>query len=115
MDLTDGTSTLQYSDETENFLARMILTGGSDALINYFGTDGPHWQRLDIASGTLQAELEGVPDAPSFDGTDLLGVQVTGKVGAVVRYKLSTQKATVVSDTSWGGQYSVAASTALVQ
>lgn len=117
VDLTAATSTVAYSDETTNYLAKLILTGGSDALIQYsdehFITS--HTQRLDLSNGTLGDELDGVPDVVSFDGTDLLGVQVTGTVGAVVRYKLATGKTTVISETSWGGDYATASSTALVQ
>ena len=116
VDLTNATSMVQYADETTNYLAQMILTGGSEALIQYSDENyATHWTKLDIAAGTLQGELDGVPSAVSFDGTDLLGVEVTDKVGAVVRYKLATGKTTVISDTSWAGQYSSAASTALVQ
>ncbi|MEO6601969.1 MAG: hypothetical protein ABIQ16_18970 [Polyangiaceae bacterium] len=116
VDLTDASSTVPYADETTNYLAQMILTGGSDALIRYQDENyATHWQKLDIAAGTVQAELDGVPSAVSFDGKDLLGVNVTTQIGTVVRYKLATEKSTVISDTSWVGKYDTAASTALVQ
>ncbi len=117
VDLTDASSAVAYTDETSNYLSRMILTGGTDALIQYsdehFITST--WQHLDLSNGSLGDKLDGVPDAVSFDGTDLLGVNVTGTVGAVVRYKLSNGKTTVISDTSWGGDYATASSSALVQ
>jgi hypothetical protein len=122
VDTSDGTTTVAYesdgSDALANFyLSQMILTGGEDALISSFHDDdfATHWNKFDIAAGKVGAEVANVPDAPSFDGTDLLGVEVTGKVGKVVRYKLSTESSTVISPTSWGGEYSSTSSTALVK
>jgi hypothetical protein len=122
VDLTDGTTTVVYeadgSDSLANYyLSSMILTGGEDALIASFHDDDflTHWTKFELTAGTLGAELVGVPDAVSFDGTDLLGVKVTDNVGKVVRYKLATQTSTTVSATSWAGDYSYASSTALVQ
>ncbi|HEX2672627.1 MAG TPA: hypothetical protein VHM25_17210, partial [Polyangiaceae bacterium] len=73
-----------------------------------------HWHKLDLSQHTLGNEIANVPKAPSFDGTDLLGVEVTAKVGKVVRYNIATETSTEISPTSWGGQYSSVASTALV-
>ncbi|MEI9948982.1 MAG: hypothetical protein WDO74_08355 [Pseudomonadota bacterium] len=122
VDLTEGTSTVAYSATGSDslgsyYLSSMILTGGEDALIESYHDDDykTHWTKLKLAAGTLGAELANVPDAVSFDGTDLLGVQVTGSTGKVVRYKLATETSTVISATSWAGDYSAASSTALVQ
>jgi hypothetical protein len=116
VDLTDGTTTVAYEAEGTDYLSSLILTGGSDALIQSLDADYvTHWHKLEIAAGKLGAELENVPTAVSFDGTDLLGVEVTGTVGKVVRYALATETSTTVSATSWVGEYSSASSTALVQ
>ena len=116
VDLTTAETTVSYSDTTTEYLNSMILIGGSAALIEtYDAMFATHWRKLDIASGTLAGELAKVPSAPSFDGKDLLGVEVTGTVGSVVRYKLATETSTVVAATSWAGDYSFPSSTALVQ
>ena len=116
VDLEDGTTTVAYTATGNDFLARMIKTVGADALIqSYDDVFASHWHKIDLAAGTLGAEVANVPQAPSFDGTDLLGVEVANKVGKVVRYKLATETSTVISPTSWGGEYSSAAATALVQ
>jgi hypothetical protein len=115
VDLTDGSSTIAYKAEGEDFLSRMILIGGPDALIQSLdATYTSHWNKLEIG-GALGAELANVPSAPTFDGQDLLGVEVTDTTGAVVRYKLATETSKVISPTSWAGKYSSGVSTALVQ
>jgi hypothetical protein len=70
---------------------------------------------LNIETGTLGAEIHNVPSAVSFDGTDLLGVEASAKVGKVVRYKLATETSSVISESSWVGDYSSASATALVE
>lgn len=115
---SDDVSTIAYADATTNYLAQMIRTTGTEALVQYADSSFMyHWQRLDLSAGAdaVQGELDGVPDAVSYDGSDLLGVQVTDKVGAVVRYKIDSGKTTTISDTSWVGKYGTASSTALVQ
>ena len=93
VDLTDGTTTIAYKAPGTDYLASMIMTGGADALLQSFDDEyATHWTKLDIAAGTLGAELENVPTAVTFDGKDLLGVEVTGTVGKVVRYKLAHRK-----------------------
>jgi len=115
VDLTDGTTQVAYEAEGNDYLASMILTGGSDALIESLDEAfATHWTKLEIG-GALGAELENVPQAVSFDGKDLLGVEVSEKVGKVVRYKLATETSTEISPSSWGGDYSSASATALVQ
>ena len=116
VDLPTAATTVAYEDASTEYLSSMILTSGSEALIKT--SDGmftTHWRKLDIASGTLTGELMNVPSSPTFDGKDLLGVDVTGTVGAVVRYKLATQTSTVISATSWAGKYMSTPSTALVE
>jgi hypothetical protein len=122
VDLTNGTTQLPYEADGSDslgsyYLSSMILTGGEDALIESYHEDDftTHWTKFKLAAGTLGAEIAHVPQAVSFDGTDLLGVEVTDSVGKVVRYKLATQKTTVVSATSWVGDYTFPSSTALVQ
>jgi hypothetical protein len=118
VDLTDGTTIVAYEAEGTQYLASLILTGGEDALIKSYDNGAPygtHWTKLKLLGGTLGAELANVPAAVSFDGTDLLGVEVTDKVGKVVRYELATETSTTVSATSWVGEYSSASATALVQ
>ncbi|HEY1537069.1 MAG TPA: hypothetical protein VGF76_23775, partial [Polyangiaceae bacterium] len=113
VETTAGTSQAVYAPKGDDFLAKLIVTGAGNALLGTFdSTFTPHWFKLDLTSGKLGDELMGVPDAASFDGTDLLGV---GTAGAVLRYDLSTGKSTTVSATSWAGDYSSAASTALVK
>lgn len=115
VDLSDNTTTVAYQAVGNDYLGRMIMTVGADALIHSLDVDwAPHWHKLDLAQGKLGNEIANVPQAPSFDGADLLGVEVTAKVGKVVRYKLATETSTEISPTSWGGQYSSASSTALV-
>ncbi|HYQ41060.1 MAG TPA: hypothetical protein VER11_03810 [Polyangiaceae bacterium] len=116
VDLTDGTSTIAYVATGNDYLASLIRTVGADALIESFDDAGAkHWHKIDLSQGTLGAEIANVPSAPSFDGADLIGVEVTGKVGKVVRYKIATETSTEISATSWGGQYSYATATALVE
>jgi hypothetical protein len=115
VDLTDGTTTVAYEATGTDYLSRLIKTTGADFLLESSDDSGTHWHKLDLVAGTLGAELENVPDAPSFDGADLLGVEVTGNVGKVVRYKLATETLTTISPTSWAGEYSSASATALVQ
>ena len=113
--LSDGTTSVAYQATGNDYLGRMIMTVGADALIQSLDEAyATHWHKLDISQGTLGNEIANVPKAPSFDGTDLLGVEVTAKVGKVVRYKIATETSTEISPTSWGGQYSSASSTALV-
>ena len=89
------------------------MTSAGNALLGTFdSTFTPHWFKLDLTSGKLGDELMGVPDAASFDGKDLLGV---GTAGAVLRYDLTSGQSTTVSATSWAGDYTSAASTALVK
>jgi len=115
IDLSDGSTTVAYHAAGNDYLGRMIKTVGADALIKSSdATYATHWHKLDIAQGTLGNEIANVPQSPSFDGTDLLGVEVTAKVGKVVRYNIATETSTEISPTSWGGQYSSASSTALV-
>ncbi len=116
VDVTAGTTSVAYAPTSADFLDGLIITSGTNALLHSFDTNfGEHWYKLDLSTGTLGAELTGVPSSVSFDGTDLLGVKVTGKVGAVVRYSISAGTSTTVTATSWTGQYSSAAGTALVQ
>jgi hypothetical protein len=118
VNLSDGTSQVAYApDAGGDGLSQLILIGGSDALIKTQDASfASHWFRLDLSNGTVQgAELKEVPDAVSFDGTDLLGVQVNGDLGAVVRYDIAGQTTKVISDTSWAGKYGTTSGTALVQ
>ena len=71
--------------------------------------------RLNLGSGTLGAALTNVPSAVSYDGTDLLGVNITTTVGRVVRYAIGAGTNSPVTARSWSGQYSSASGTALVQ
>ena len=116
VDLTEnGQTTVANEADGTDYLVSMILTGGSDALIESQDADhATHWNKLEIG-GALGAELENVPEGVSFDGTDLLGVKVTDTTGAVVRYKIATETQTVISPTSWAGPYSFGVGTALVQ
>jgi len=116
VDLTDHTTAVAYQAVDSNYLARLILTGGGEALLQSFDANfATLWNKLNIDGGTLGAEIHNVPQAVSFDGTDLLGVEAAAKVGKVVRYKLATETSTVVSDSSWVGDYSSASATALVE
>jgi len=117
VDLESATSQVVYSPADSDRLSQLIMIGGNDALLKTEDASySTHWFRLDIAAGELQGkELKGVPDAVTFDGTDVLGVQVTGMTGAVVRYDVASGSSTVVSDSSWAGKYGTAVSTALVQ
>jgi hypothetical protein len=114
VDLAAGTTQAVYAPTGTDFLAKLILVGGSNAVLGSFDDLGaPHWNKLDLTAGKLGDELLHVPDAVTFDGKDLLGVD--GTTGAVLRYDLSTGTATTISPTSWAGKYSAAASTALVK
>lgn len=115
VDLSDGTTTIAYEATGTDYLSSMILTGGADALLESLDSSyATHWNKLEIG-GALGAELANVPSAPTFDGTDLIGVEVTGTTGAVVRYDLKKETSKVISPTSWAGDYSFGATTALVQ
>jgi len=116
VDLTDGTTTVAYEATGNDYLSSMILTGGSDALIESLDTTyAKHWTKLDLTAGALGAEIQDVPQAVSFDGKDLLGVEVIDHGGKVVRYELASETSTEVSPTSWAGEYSFASATALVK
>jgi len=116
VNLIDHTSAIAYQAADKNYLASLILTGGGNALLESYDENyATHWNKLDIDGGTLGAELHGVPSAVSYDGTDLLGVQASAKVGKVVRYQIASETSTEISPTSWGGDYSSASATALVQ
>jgi hypothetical protein len=116
VDLTEnGETTVANQAAGNDYLASMILIGGANALlesndVNY----ATHWNKLEIG-GALGAEIANVPAGATFDGTDLLGVNITAKVGAVVRYKIATETSTVISPTSWAGEYSFGAFTALAK
>jgi hypothetical protein len=113
LDPTTGVSTTVYAPSNDDFLAKLILTGGANALLGTAdATFTPHWYKLDLTAGALGDELMNVPDAVSFDGTDLLGV---GAGGEVIKYTLATGKDSTVAAKSWDGDYSSAASTALVK
>jgi hypothetical protein len=114
LDTTAGTSVVAYASTTSDYLGALFLTSGSQALIGASDsvTFTSHWYKLDLEAGKLGDELLNVPDAVSFDGKDLLGVD---KTGAVVRYDIATGTSTTVSATQWVGKYSNAASTALVK
>jgi len=117
VDTTDGTSVIAYAPEGTDYLASLILTKGSEALLESFDATGvKHWSTLDIAKHELVgAELENVPDAVTYDGKDLLGVSVADNVGSVVRYSIATGTVTTISDSSWAGDYSAAGTIALVE
>jgi hypothetical protein len=117
VDLTTGTSQVAYAPTGTDFLSNLILLDGTAALLNTDDANftSHHWFKLDLGTGTLGAELMNVPDSPSYDGTDLLGVDITGMVGSVVRYTIATDSTTPVTPTSWSGQYSSASGTALVE
>ena len=116
VDPTNGSTTVAYEATGSDYLSRLIrLNDTGETLLESSDLGVTHWHKLDLASGKLGAELANVPEAPSFDGTDLLGVEVTGKVGKVVRYKLATGTSTPISATSWAGEYGTASATALVQ
>ena len=113
VDTTTGLSQAVYTSKSGDFLGTLVLTGASDALLGTFDSSfTAHWYKLDLTAGKLGDELTGVPDAVSFDGTNLLGVDTTG---AVVSYDPATGKSTAVSKTTWAGKYSATGSTALVK
>jgi len=113
VDTTTGLSQVVYASISGDFLGKLILTGASSALFDTFDSSfTSHWYQLDLTAGKLGNELTGVPDAVSFDGTNLLGVDSTG---AVVSYDPATGKSTAVSKTTWAGKYTSTGSTALVK
>ena len=116
VDLTEnGQTTVANQAAGSDYLASMILIGGANALLESNDSSyATHWNKLEIG-GALGAEIKNVPQGVSFDGTDLIGVKITGKVGAVVRYKIATETSTVISPTSWAGDYSFGAFTALAK
>jgi hypothetical protein len=117
VDTSDGTTMVAYAPTSSDFLASLILTTGSEALLDTFDADGAeHWNTLDIAGGKLVGtELLNVPEAVSYDGLDLIGVSVDKNVGSVVRYAIATGLVTPISTSSWVGDYSAASATSLVE
>jgi hypothetical protein len=116
VDLTAGTSKVAYAPTGTDFLSNLILLDGTSALLNTDDSNfTSHWFKFDLGTGTLGDELMNVPGSPSSDGTDLLGVDITGMVGSVVRYTIATDSTTPITPTSWSGQYSSASGTALVE
>lgn len=113
MDPTTGMSTVVYAPKTDDRLSQLILTSAPNALLGTSdSTFMPHWYKIDLSAGMLGTELMNVPDAVSFDGTNLLGVGVGGEV---IKYTLATGMDSTVAAKSWAGEYSSAASTALVK
>ena len=113
LDPTTGVSVTVYSPKNDDFLAKLILTGDTNALLGTADSNfAPHWYKIDLAAGMLGDELMNVPDAVSFDGTDLLGV---GTGGEVIKYTLATGVDSSIAAKSWAGNYDSAASTALVK
>ncbi|HEY3664419.1 MAG TPA: hypothetical protein VGL19_00405 [Polyangiaceae bacterium] len=113
VDLEAGTTQAVYTPKGDDYLAKLIVTSGTDAVLGTFDSNfAGHWYKLDLSAGTLGDELMDVPGGVSFDGKDLLGV---GTGGAIVRYTIATGAVANVSDASVGADYSSAYSTALVQ
>jgi hypothetical protein len=109
LDLTTLSSKIAYAYTGTDYLSDLIVTGTTSALFSDFG-----WFPLDLATGVLGTAFAGAPDAATFDGADLIGISVTGKVGAVVRYNLTSGVRTTIKPTSWSGQYDTVAGLALV-
>jgi hypothetical protein len=109
LDLTTLSSKIAYAYTGTDYLGDLIVTGTTSALLSDSG-----WFPLDLATGALGTAFAGAPDAATFDGTDLIGISVTGKVGAVVRYNLTSGVRTTIKSTSWSGQYDTVAGLALV-
>jgi hypothetical protein len=114
VDITGASTQVVYQPTDD--LASLIVTGGSSALLEEYDSNfDSHWYNLDLAAGKLGTELLNVPAAPTYDGTSLLGVVVTGDVGAIVRYDIAAGTSTAISPTSWVGKYSNVTGTALVK
>ncbi len=113
VDIEGASTQVVYTPKNDDFLARLITVGGSNAVLGTFDSAfAGHWYKLDLTAGKLGAELVDVPGGVSFDGTDLIGVGVDG---AIVRYTIATGAVKNITDSSLGADYSSSLSTALVK
>ena len=62
--LATGTKSQPYQASNQDFLGRLVLLAGDQALIQRFDVNfGTHWNNWTIGSSTLGTELSGVPSA----------------------------------------------------
>jgi len=112
VDLATHTSRIAYSSSTGDSLSDLISIDEGNALLGI----GHKWYALNISTGVLGAELVGAPEHALLNGTDLIGVSVnvSAKVGSVVRYGLNSGVSSPITATSWTGDYATLSGLALV-
>jgi len=116
VDLATGAVTVLLAPDNQDYLNRLVLVGGGQALLNTFDDLGTeHWYDWTLGAAALGADLTDVPSMPSFDGAGgLLGIRF-GASAEVVRYELSNGNVTTVVGSPWTGSFSSAGGTALVR
>jgi len=121
VDPSTGQSSVLYQSSNDDFLARMLLVGAGQTLVDRFDSSFiEHWNRYQVGASALGSELVGWPDGVSYDGSGgLFGVATTSSDGgsnvAVVRYDLTTGNTTTLLSSPWQGPVTSAAGTALVE
>jgi hypothetical protein len=100
--LDTASSTVAYAPTDGSTPNDLIVLDGGQALIQT--AFGAKYNKLDLTTGVLGAELEHMPDGAAFDGTDLIGVTLDTP-NTVVRYTVATDTATTVVTSPWTGTY----------
>jgi hypothetical protein len=119
--LANGQTAIALTPSDASFFARLVHTGGDQALVNSFDPSfAEHWNRWTTSQTSLGAELTAVPAAPSFDGAgNLYGVVFASSDGgvsaSVVRYALAGETSTPIVSSPWTDSFSSASGTALVK
>jgi hypothetical protein len=116
VNLATGAVTVLLAPDNQDYLNRLVLVGGGQALLNTFDDVGTeHWYDWTLGAAALGAELNDVPSTPSFDGAGgLLGIR-SGASAEVVRYELANGSVTTVVGSPWAGSFTSSGGTALVR
>ncbi len=117
--LDTASRTIAYAPTDDNIPDDLILLTGQQALLHTSAPDysADYWNKLDLSTGILGAQLNNVPLSPVFDGNDVVGVTIdaTSQAATVVKYNVSNDTTSLVIASPWAGKYSSAAGTSLVQ
>ncbi len=116
--LDTASRTIAYAPTDDNSPGDLILLGGQQALLHAYDVNfNDFWNKLDLSTGILGAQLNNVPQGAVFDGNDVLGVTIdsTSQAAAVVKYNVSNDTTTTIIGSPWVGKYSAVAGTSLVE
>ncbi|HMR04214.1 MAG TPA: hypothetical protein PKA88_00485 [Polyangiaceae bacterium] len=113
--------TALFKPTSGDFLSRLLLLSGADAIINRFdSTFSEYWSSWTTTSTNLGSDLSAVPAAAVVeDAEHLLGMTITttdgGSSAEIQRYAVATQSATVLSTNPWLKNHGFVAGNALVR